>query len=317
VVVPQEVTGKLGADILRLWVASTDYSGELSISKEILDRVVEVYRRLRNTLRFLLANTADFNPATDMLPVAEWLEIDRYALALTRKMQSQAEADYSRFEFHRIVQALQNFASEDLGAVYLDVLKDRLYTTAANSPARRSAQSALWHVLQSVVRLMAPILSFTAEEIWLLLGKDPEDSVMLHLFHALPEQEGEEGLLARWTAIRAVRADVQKEIEAVRAAGQVGSSLQAEVEIRAAGDNFELLTSLGDDLRFVLICSKATVVQVASDADAAIVVTPSAHKKCERCWHYRDDVGHDAAHPELCGRCTSNLHGAGEARRVA
>ena len=140
---------------------------------------------------------------------------------------------------------------------------------------------------------------------------------MLHLFHALPEQEGEEGLLARWTAIRAIRADVQKEIEAVRAAGQVGSSLQAEVEIRAAGDNFELLTSLGDDLRFVLICSKATVVQVASDADAAIVVTPSARKKCERCWHYRDDVGHDAAHPELCGRCTSNLHGAGEARCVA
>ena len=317
VVVPQEVTGKLGAEILRLWVASTDYSGELSISKEILDRVVEVYRRLRNTLRFLLANTADFNPATDMLPVAEWLEIDRYALALTRKLQGQAEADYGRFEFHRIVQALQNFASEDLGAVYLDVLKDRLYTTAANSPARRSAQSALWHILQSVVRLMAPILSFTAEEIWLLLGKNPEDSVMLHLFHALPEQEGEEGLLARWTAIRAIRADVQKEIEAVRAAGQVGSSLQAEVEIRAAGDNFELLTSLGDDLRFVLICSKATVVQVASDADAAIVVTPSAHKKCERCWHYRDDVGHDAAHPELCGRCTSNLHGAGEARRVA
>ena len=317
VVVPQEVTGKLGAEILRLWVASTDYSGELSISKEILDRVVEVYRRLRNTLRFLLANTADFNPATDMLPVAEWLEIDRYALALTRKLQGQAEADYTRFEFHRIVQALQNFASEDLGAVYLDVLKDRLYTTAANSPARRSAQSALWHILQSVVRLMAPILSFTAEEIWQLLGKDPEDSVMLHLFHALPEQEGEEGLLARWTAIRALRADVQKEIEAVRAAGQVGSSLQAEVEIRAAGDNFELLTSLGDDLRFVLICSKATVVQVASDAEAGITVTPSAHKKCERCWHYREDVGHDAAHPELCGRCTSNLHGAGEARSVA
>ncbi len=317
VVVPQEVTGKLGAEILRLWVASTDYSGELSISKEILDRVVEVYRRLRNTLRFLLANTADFNPATDMLPVAEWLEIDRYALALTRKLQGQAEADYARFEFHRVVQALQNFASEDLGAVYLDVLKDRHYTTAANSPARRSAQSALWHILQSVVRLMAPILSFTAEEIWLLLGKDPEDSVMLNLFHALPEQEGEEGLLARWTAIRALRADVQKEIEAVRAAGQVGSSLQAEVEIRAAGDNYELLASLGDDLRFVLICSKATVVQVASDAEASIHVTPSAHKKCERCWHYRDDVGHDAAHPELCGRCTSNLHGAGEARSVA
>ncbi|GLT20718.1 isoleucine--tRNA ligase [Zoogloea oryzae] len=317
VVVPQEVTGKLGAEILRLWVASTDYSGELSISKEILDRVVEVYRRLRNTLRFLLANTADFNPATDMLPVSDWLEIDRYALALTRKLQDQAKADYERFEFHRVVQALQNFAAEDLGAVYLDVLKDRLYTTQANSTARRAAQSALWHILQSVVKLMAPILSFTAEEIWLLLGKDADDSVMLHTFHTLPAQEGEEALLDKWTAIRAIRADVQKEIEAVRAAGQVGSSLQAEVEIRAAGGRYDVLASLDDDLRFVLICSKTTLVKAADEAAEAIVVTPSAHAKCDRCWHYRADVGHDAAHPELCGRCTSNLHGAGEARSAA
>ena len=317
VVVPQEVTGKLGAEILRLWVASTDYSGELSISKEILDRVVEVYRRLRNTLRFLLANTADFNPATDMLPVSEWLEIDRYALALTRKLQDQAKADYERFEFHRVVQALQNFASEDLGAVYLDILKDRLYTTQANSKARRAAQSALWHILQSVVKLMAPILSFTAEEIWLLLGKDADDSVMLHTFHTLPAQDGEDALLDKWTAIRAIRADVQKEIEAVRAAGQVGSSLQAEVEIRAAGGRYDVLASLDDDLRFVLICSKTTLVKAADEAAEAIIVTPSTHAKCDRCWHYRADVGHDAAHPELCGRCTSNLHGAGEARSAA
>jgi len=317
VVVPQEVTGKLGADILRLWVASTDYSGELSISKEILDRVVEVYRRLRNTLRFLLANTADFNAAADMLPVSEWLEIDRYALALTRKLQTQAEADYAAFEFHRIVQALQNFAAEDLGAVYLDVLKDRLYTTPAKSVARRSAQSALWHILQTIVKLMAPILSFTAEEIWQLLTQDADDSVMLHAFHSLPAQDGEDALLERWTAIRAIRADVQKEIEAVRAAGQVGSSLQAEVEIRATAGKYALLTSLADDLRFVLICSKSSLVQVSSEADEAILVTPSTHKKCERCWHYRADVGHDAAHPELCGRCTSNLHGTGEARSAA
>ena len=317
VVVPQEVTGKLGADILRLWVASTDYSGELSISKEILDRVVEVYRRLRNTLRFLLANTADFDASTDMLPVSEWLEIDRYALALTRKLQTQAEADYAGYEFHRIVQALQNFASEDLGAVYLDVLKDRLYTTQAKSAARRSAQSALWHILQTVVRLMAPILSFTAEEIWQLLVKDADDSVMLHAFHSLPAQDGEDALLERWTALRAIRADVQKEIEAVRAAGQVGSSLQAEVEIRATEGKYALLASLGDDLRFVLICSKSTLVKVSSEADEGILVSPSTHKKCERCWHYREDVGHDAAHPELCSRCTSNLHGTGEARSVA
>ncbi len=215
------------------------------------------------------------------------------------------------------MQALQNFASEDLGAVYLDVLKDRLYTTQAKSAARRSAQSALWHILQSVVRLMAPILSFTAEEIWQLLVKDADDSVMLHTFHALPAQDGEEALLERWTAIRAIRADVQKEIEAVRAAGQVGSSLQAEVEIRAAEGKYALLASLADDLRFVLICSKTTLIKVPSEADEAILVSPSAHKKCERCWHYRDDVGHDADHPELCGRCTSNLHGTGEARSVA
>jgi len=317
VVVPQEVTGKLGADILRLWVASTDYSGELSISKEILDRVVETYRRLRNTLRFLLANTSDFDAATDMLPVAEWLEIDRYALALTRKLQTQAEADYASYEFHRIVQALQNFASEDLGAVYLDILKDRLYTSQAKSVARRSAQSALWHILQSVVKLMAPILSFTAEEIWQLLSKDADDSVMLHAFHSLPAQDGENALLERWNAIRAIRADVQKEIEAVRTSGLVGSSLQAEVEIRLTGNAFDLLASLGDDLRFVLICSRTTLHKVGNDADEAILVSPSAHKKCERCWHYREDVGHDAAHPELCGRCTSNLHGAGEARAHA
>lgn len=316
-ILPQEVTEKMGAEILRLWVASTDYSGELAMSKEILDRVVESYRRIRNTLRFLLANTADFNPQADMLPVEEWLEIDRYALALTRKLQTQAEADYGRFEFHRVVQALQNFASEDLGAVYLDILKDRLYTTQANSTARRAAQSALWHILQSVVKLMAPILSFTAEEIWLLLGKDADDSVMLHTFHTLPAQEGEDTLLDKWTAIRAIRADVQKEIEAVRAAGQVGSSLQAEVEIRAAGGRYDLLASLDDDLRFVLICSKTTLVKAADEAAEAIVVTPSTHAKCDRCWHYRADVGHDAAHPELCGRCTSNLHGAGEARSAA
>ncbi|MCA0186961.1 MAG: isoleucine--tRNA ligase [Proteobacteria bacterium] len=317
VVVPQEVTGKLGAEILRLWVASTDYSGELSISKEILDRVVEVYRRLRNTLRFLLANTADFNPASDMLPADQWLEIDRYALALTRKLQDQAKADYERFEFHRIVQALQNFASEDLGAVYLDILKDRLYTTQARSTARRAAQSALWHILQTVVKLMAPILSFTAEEIWQLLCKDAEDSVMLHTFHDLPAQDGEDALLDKWAALRTIRADVQKEIEAVRTAGQVGSSLQAEVELRATGSKFDLLASLGDDLRFVLICSKTTLTKVADEAAEAIIVTPSAHAKCDRCWHYREDVGHDPAHPELCGRCTSNLHGAGEARSAA
>jgi isoleucyl-tRNA synthetase len=317
VVAPQEVSDRLGAEILRLWVAATDYSGELSISKEILDRVVEVYRRLRNTLRFLLANTADFDAAAQILPVAEWLEVDRYALALTRQLQTQAIADYERFEFHKVVQALQNFCSEDLGAFYLDILKDRLYTAAVDSRARRSAQSALWHILQTVTRLMAPILSFTAEEIWQLQSGDADDSIMLSTWHTLPVQDGEEALLTGWRLIREVRAEVSKVLEELRTAGGIGSSLQADVEIRASGAKYELLAALDDDLRFVLICSKTTLVR-ASDAGAeAVIATPSAHAKCGRCWHWRDDVGHDTVHPELCGRCTSNLFGVGEVRERA
>jgi isoleucyl-tRNA synthetase len=319
VVAPQEVSGTLGAEILRLWVASTDYSGELTISKEILARVVEVYRRLRNTLRFLLANTADFDPATHMLPVAQWLEADRYALALTRKLQEQCAADYERFEFHKVIQGLMNFCSEDLGAFYLDILKDRLYTTAADSVPRRAAQSALWHILQTVTRLMAPVLSFTAEEIWQVAGdKNAQgDSVMLSTWHTLPELPEASALAGRWQAIREVRAEVTKAMEAQREAGKIGSSLQAEVEIRASGDKHTLLASLGDDLRFVLICSKTTLTE---SADEAIIVTPTPHAKCARCWHWREDVGHhdhSAAHPELCGRCTSNLFGTGEARHFA
>jgi isoleucyl-tRNA synthetase len=313
VVAPQQVSDTLGAEILRLWVAATDYSGELSISKEILDRVVEVYRRLRNTLKFLLANTADFDAQKNMLPVDQWLEIDRYALALTHELQANCVAAYDRYEFHRVVQALQNFCAEDLGAFYLDILKDRLYTTAADSRARRSAQSALWHIVQSITRLMAPILSFTAEEIHQVTGRD---SVMLETWHALPEIAKKDVLVSRWQAIRAVRAEVLKAIEEVRSAGGVGSSLQAEVEIKAADETHDLLASLGADLKFVLICSKVTLLKVGAGGTAVSVV-PSAQKKCARCWHWRDDVGHDAAHPELCGRCTSNLYRAGEAREFA
>ncbi len=317
VIAPQQVSDTLGAEILRLWVAATDCSGELSISKEILDRVVEVYRRLRNTLRFLLANSADFDASTQAVPVAEWLEIDRYALALTRQLQNDIAAAYARFEFHKVVQALQNFCAEDLGAFYLDILKDRLYTTASASRGRRSAQSALWHILQAVTRLMAPILSFTAEEIWQLLGGDAEDSVMLTTWHALPFQDDEEDLLARWRQIREVRGEVSKVLEDLRAAGSIGSSLQAEVEIRAAGARHELLAALDDDLRFVLICSKTTLVRAADAGAEAVIATPSRHAKCARCWHWREDVGADAAHPELCGRCLANLFGDGEPRQHA
>ncbi len=314
-ILPQEVSEKMGAEILRLWVASTDYSGELSISKEILDRVVEVYRRVRNTLRFLLANTADFDIAKHAVAVEEWLDIDRYALALTRKMATQAEADYARFEFHRIVQALQVFCAEDLGAFYLDILKDRLYTTKADSKARRAAQTALWHITQTLVKLMAPILSFTAEEAWTVLNPEAkDDSVMLHTFHALPAQEAEAGLSARWELIRAVRSDGLKEIEALRTAGRVGSSLQAELELKLAADKFAALASLEGDLRFVTMTSAAVLSQVGSAEEERIVATPSAKAKCERCWHYTDDVGSHADHPTLCTRCHSNLFGEGEQR---
>jgi isoleucyl-tRNA synthetase len=313
VIAPQQVSDKMGADILRLWVAATDYSGELSISDEILKRVVEGYRRIRNTLRFLLANTADF-AGEQMLPVDQWLEIDRYALALTRELQTDCQADFERYEFHRVVQALQTFCSEDLGGFYLDILKDRLYTTKPDSIARRSAQSALWHIVQALTRLMAPILSFTAEEVWQVLSGKPEDSVMLQLWHNLPKPDDEAALLDKWAKIRAYRAEVTKALEELRVAGDIGSSLQAEVEVHCDGEKYDLLASLGDDLKFVLICSKATAVKSGTDKLAAV---PSSHAKCERCWHVREDVGANAEHPTLCGRCVANLYGEGEARQHA
>ena len=316
-ILPQEVSDKLGAEILRLWVASTDYSGELAMSKEILDRVVEAYRRIRNTLRFLLANTADFDISTDAVPLKQWLDIDRYALAFTRRMAQQAEADYAKFEFHRVVQALQIFCSEDLGAFYLDILKDRLYTTKAGSHARRSAQTTLWHITQTLVRLMAPVLSFTAEEVWNVLSRDAEDSVMLHTFHALPEQAGEEGLIARWEIIRAVRSDALKVIEGLRTEGKVGSSLQAELSLTLTGDKHVALASLGDDLKFTLMTSSARLTLATTADDETILATPSTHAKCERCWHYSPDVGTNAEHPTICARCGSNLFGDGEERTHA
>ena len=314
VIAPQKVSDTLGAEILRLWTAATDYSGELSISDEILKRVVEAYRRIRNTLRFLLANTSDFDADTHMLPPAEWLEIDRYALAMTRRLQAQCAEDYGKYEFHRVVQALQTFCSEDLGGFYLDILKDRLYTAAADSKARRSAQSALWHITHSFVKLMAPILSFTAEEVWRIISGNAEDSVMLHTWQALPAIDDEAALLDKWSKLRAYRAEVTKALEDLRIAGKIGSSLQAGVIVHADGDKYDLLASLGDDLRFVLICSKTTLVR---DAEEKILCAPLAYAKCERCWHVREDVGADPTHPEICGRCISNLYGDGEPRACA
>ena len=306
---PQQVSSTLGAEILRLWVGSTDYSGELSISNEILKRVVESYRRIRNTLRFLLANTSDFDAARHAVAVAQMVDIDRYALALTARLQEGVTGDYARYQFHLVAQKLQSFCSEDLGAFYLDILKDRLYTCGAQSSARRSAQTALWHVTHALVRLMAPILSFTAEELWRTFAGKADDSVFLQTLYALPQVEGAPALLARWDRLRELRDPVRKSIEALRAEGKVGSSLQAEVDVHAEGADYELLAGLGEDLKFVLLTSAARVHRAAAGG-ARIEVAPSSHAKCERCWHYRAD-----ANPAgLCGRCEANLHGAGEKR---
>lgn len=317
VIAPQKVMDTSGADILRLWVASTDYSAELSISDEILKRVVESYRRIRNTLRFLLANLADFDAANDAVTVEQWLEIDRYMLAFTRKLQEELTEHYRRYEFHLIVHRLHNFCSEDLGGFYLDILKDRLYTAAAGGLPRRSAQSALFHIAHSLVRLFAPILSFTSEEVWEYLAGDPQDSVLLHTWHEIPPGTDEDALMQRWTRIRALRSQVQGQLEAARIEGGIGSSLAAEVEIRCDGDDFSLLESLGDDLRLVFITSAARMVRVNDSEDREIRVYPSSHSKCGRCWHYRSDVGSRPDHPTICGRCISNLFGPGEARQYA
>ena len=317
VIAPQKVLDTLGADILRLWTASTDYSGELTISDEILKRVVESYRRIRNTLRFLLANIADFDVKQHALPVDQWLEVDRYALALTQKLQDDICADYGRYEFHLVVQKLQGFCSEDLGGFYLDILKDRLYTSGENSPARRSAQNALYHITHSLVRLIAPILSFTGEEVWLTLSGNPDSSIFQQLWYALPDSGLTGSEVSIWADIRNVRESVNKKLEEQRAAGAIGSALAAEVDIYSADEEYAVLARLKDDLRLVLITSRANVHYATSAGEQRIVVTPSPHAKCERCWHYRADVGSDANHPTLCGRCVSNLFGSGEVRKYA
>ncbi len=318
VIAPQKISGSLGAEILRLWVASTDYSGELSISDEILKRVVEGYRRIRNTLRFLLANVSDFDAANHAVAPDQMLEIDRYALAMTARMQDDVTRLYERYELHPAVARLQAFCSEDLGSFYLDILKDRLYTTAADSQARRSAQTALWHITQTLLRVMAPILSFTAEEAWALLPHDEQVSprtIFTETYYVVPQAADAEALAGKWQRLRNLRAEVTRRLEDARSAGGIGSSLQAEVDIHASGEDLAALSSIGDDLRFVLIVSRAAVH--AGQGELRVEVTPSSHTKCERCWHWREDTGHDAAHPHICGRCTSNLFGSGEPRAAA
>jgi isoleucyl-tRNA synthetase len=321
VVAPQKVSDSLGAEILRLWVAATDYSGELSISDEILKRVVESYRRIRNTLRFLLANTSDFNPDRHAVPVADMLEVDRYAIARMQQLQDEILAHLQAYEFHPVTGKLQMYCSEDLGGFYLDILKDRLYTAGVDSQIRRSAQTAIWHITHALLRLMAPILSFTAEEAWSHFAGGEAyaasgETIFTQTFYLLPRVEGSAALLEKYSRIREVRAEITKQLEEVRVSGAIGSSLQAEVNIRASGDRHALLSSLDDDLKFVLITSQARVSEAAA-GEESVQVTPSDAEKCERCWHYRHDVSADPRYPGICGRCVTNLYGPGEFRRYA
>jgi isoleucyl-tRNA synthetase len=324
VVAPQKVMDTYGADILRLWVASTDYSGELTISDEILKRVADSYRKIRNTLRFLLANVADFDTATQSVPYEDLLEIDRYALGMLHDLSTTCDAAYGAYELHRVGQALQHFCAEDLGAFYLDILKDRLYTNAEDSHDRRAAQTVLLKITQVLAGLMAPVLSFTAEEIWQTLYPETEDFVLLHdwssaddLISPVQYAEYDAKLKAKWETIRAVRAEAAKEIEVLRGDGQVGSSLQAELAFYVPEAVFEALNSLEDDLRFVTLTSEAKVFKVPSETEQKISVFPSKHEKCSRCWHYRADVGAHAEHKTICERCESNLFGEGAPRQYA
>ncbi len=322
VVIPQEVTDKLGAEIVRLWVASTDYSGDLNIDKNILARVVDAYRRIRNTLRFLMANLDDFDVNHNALPIDDLLEIDRYALSQAARLQEDIVGQwnevrqvfegghYGVYEFHPVVAKLQIYCSEAMGAFYLDTMKDRLYTTQADSKARRSAQTALWYITQAMLRWMAPFLSFTAEEAWSCLGE--KESIFTQTYSKLPLIDHE--LIAKWDRVQVLRNAVNKEMEALREKGLLGSSLQAEVDIHLPESDFSLLATLQPDLAFVFITSRCSL---NASSELKIVVTPSQHQKCDRCWHYESDVGSNPQHPSLCGRCVSNLHGQGEQRLYA
>ena len=313
VIAPQKVSDSLGAEILRLWVASTDYSGELTISDEILKRVVEGYRRIRNTLRFLMANLSDFDAKADALSVDQLLEIDQYAISMTAALQTEILSYYDGYDFHPAMARLQTFCSEDLGAFYLDVLKDRLYTSAPKSVARRSAQTALLHITQALLKLMAPILSFTAEEAWGILAgstlkHSPEQTgvtIFTHTYHSIPFIENADVLQSRWARLREIRALVMRKLEDLRTAGSIGSSLQAEVDFLACGDDLALLQHVGDQLKFMLIVSRATVAAGAGELD--IQVSPSEQTKCERCWHLTPDVGVDPTQPTICKRCVDSL----------
>ncbi|WP_448197335.1 isoleucine--tRNA ligase [Pseudomonas putida] len=325
---PEKVNNTLGADILRLWVSATDYSGEMAVSEQILQRSADAYRRIRNTARFLLSNLSGFDPARDLLAPEDMLALDRWAVDRTLLLQRELEEHYSEYRFWNVYSKIHNFCVQELGGFYLDIIKDRQYTTGANSVARRSCQTALYHISEALVRWIAPILAFTADEIWQYLPGERNESVMLNgWYQGLSElPEGTELDRAYWDRVMAVKAAVNKELENQRTAKVIGGNLQAEVTLFAEEGLSADLSKLGDELRFVLITSAASVVpfaQAPADAVATEVeglklkVVKSGHAKCGRCWHFRADVGSHPEHPEICSRCVDNLSGSGEVRHYA
>ncbi|MBL4713762.1 MAG: isoleucyl-tRNA synthetase [Alloalcanivorax sp.] len=328
VIAPQEVWNDLGADILRLWVAATDYRGEMSVSKNILKQMADSYRRIRNTARFLLSNLNGFDPQRDAVAPDDMIALDRWAVGRADALQTELRELYDGYHFHLVYQRLHNFCGNELGGFYLDIIKDRQYTTPADSLARRSCQTALYHIAQALVRWMAPILSFTAEEIFELLPGERTESVFLTTWYdgLFPPAADAEMDLAFWDQVQAVKQALNKAIEEARNRKELRANLAADatlyVDDRLAG----LLGRLGDELRFVTITSTATLAPLADAPadlpDSAVAglkvrVAPSPHEKCVRCWHHRPDIGTDANHPELCGRCVTNLDGDGEERHYA
>jgi len=326
VIAPQKVVNTLGADVLRLWVAATDYANEMSLSDEILKRVTDSYRRIRNTVRYLLGNLAGFDPQTDVLPVTELVALDQWAIWRTAELQQEVIEAYRTYQFHLIYQKVHNFCSVELGSFYVDVLKDRLYTTPAKSHARRSAQTALYWIAEAIVRWLAPVLSFTAEEIWRTLPGARPKSVFLSQWIELPQGSHSRPHID-WDSILALRGAVSRELEKLRVRDEIGAPLDATVDIYATPAVRELLTPFGAELRFVFITSGVRVhaaedrpanAQPADEGEhnkAWILVQPSSDAKCIRCWHKQPDVGAYAAHPEICGRCVVNVDGAGEERK--
>jgi isoleucyl-tRNA synthetase len=323
--VPQKLTSTLGADVVRLWIAATDYANEMSVSDEILKRMADSYRRIRNTLRFLLGNMHGFDPATQAVAWNDLVAIDQWAIGTAFSLQNDVVTAYRNYEFHDIYQEVHNFCVVELGGFYLDIIKDRLYTTGANSLPRRSAQTAMYHIADAMVRWLAPILSFTAEEVWSFMPGVRNESVFLNTWHQFPAG-AERGSEIDWPALIALKADVARQLERLRTAGQIGAPLEAEVAIYAPAAQAQKFSALSDELRFLLITSQARVIEsdtppseaVPSQAENVwIEVKPSSQPKCVRCWNLRSDVGSDPAHPELCARCVVNIDGPGEERKFA